>query len=156
MTTMPPRCATSCFRGGRSGSWRRTRARRRSGATTISRREALSIEAAKGSLDFYVGRELSALGLGKALQHIQQVRGVDGLGPFVTANERKHGARDLILSFRRQAAHHFKSLFEQLRHRANLHPRSWDLKELGPGRRSASCWHASCCHVSLAKFSLQS
>jgi hypothetical protein len=59
-----------------------------------------SLEAAKGSFDFCVGRELTASRLGQSFQHRRKVSGINFFGLAVGDGQAQHRERDLVLAVR--------------------------------------------------------
>jgi len=74
------------------------------------------IEAAERSLDFSIGGKPPSFGLLEAPQDPCQMFGVDGLGLAVIADQMKHGARYLVLAFRRKTASRFQGFLKKLGH----------------------------------------
>jgi hypothetical protein len=73
------------------------------------------VEAAKGSFDFSIGRELAAFGLGETVQHIGEMGRIDVLN-FFLADQAEHRMRDFVLTLGRQAPDHIESFLQEFRH----------------------------------------
>jgi hypothetical protein len=67
-----------------------------------SPRKTVLLEAAKGSLDFCVGRERTASRLGQSFQHRRKVSGINFFGLAVVGGQAQHRERDLVLAVRGQ------------------------------------------------------
>src|SRR5947209_8015243 len=74
-----------------------------------------TLVAAESCFNLGIGCERAALGLSEALEHIGKVRRVDLLR-LILARQVEHGERNFVLVLRRQVAHGFESLFQELGH----------------------------------------
>jgi hypothetical protein len=65
------------------------------------------IEAAKRGFDFFIGSELAAVCLSKALEDSGQMSGIDGLRLSLVSGQAQHGPCNFVLAAGRQTPHGF-------------------------------------------------